>query len=109
VLSPLFRYYVQSSADFYATRFPGDPSLNPGDPLPDGSANPALPAYYSADYRLAHMQTFTYGIMAMIRLHERVTIDAGYQRYIMEGLDHTTSSSAFPKAHIFTIGCRVWF
>lgn len=110
VLSPLFRYYNQSAAKFYATQFAGDPSLAVGDPLPDGRPNPAPPEFYSSDHRLSHLQTFTFGIKAMIKVHEHFTIDAGYQRYVMEGLDGgVTSPTAYPKAHIFTIGARIWF
>jgi hypothetical protein len=109
VLTPSFRFYEQSAARFYAASFPGDPSLNVGDLLPDGSLNPAPPEFYSADYRLSRMQTFTYGIKAMIKIHKNFTIDAGYQRYLMEGLDGITSPSAYPKAHIFTLGARIWF
>lgn len=110
VVSPSFRYYNQSAAKFYATQFPGDPSLAVGDPLPDGRPNPEPPDAYSSDHRLAHMQTFTYGIKAMFKVHENFTIDAGYQRYLMEGLDGgATHPSAFPKAHIFTLGARIWF
>lgn len=101
LISPVFRYYRQTAADFYAPQFAGDPS-NPGDPNP-------LPTYYSADYRLSTMETFTFGIEASARVTDWLTLDLAYKRYEMRGLDGTTSQSAYPKANIVTVGARVWF
>jgi hypothetical protein len=92
VISPSFRYYNQTAADFY---YPG---LVP---------NP-LPENYSSDYRLSEMQTFTYGLRVTWRVHEHASLDAGYQRYIMEGLDDT-SPSAYPSANVISVGVRLWF
>jgi hypothetical protein len=92
VLSPSFRYYYQTAADFY---YPGLVS----NPLPD---------YYSSDYRLSEMQTFAYGLRLTWRMQKHVSLDAGYQRYVMKGLDRT-SPSAYPSANIFSVGARVWF
>lgn len=92
VLSPSFRYYVQSAADFY---YPG---LVP---------TPA-PEHYSSDYRLSELQTFNYGVRLTWRVHEHVSLDFGYARYIMEGLDDT-SPSAYPSANTYSVGARVWF
>jgi len=100
-VSPVFRYYRQSAADFYASHFAGDPS-NPFDPTP-------VPAYYSADFRLSELETYTYGVELSARLHERLSLDLSYKRYEMIGLDHTTSPSAYPKANIITAGLRLWF
>ncbi len=94
VISPVFRYYRQSAADFYVTR------------LPDYSTRPD---YYSADYRLSEAETFTYGVVLHARAAEWLGFDLGYRRYDMRGLDHVTSKSAYPVANIFTIGARIWF
>jgi hypothetical protein len=101
LLSPEFRYYRQSAASFYGTHFAGDPS-DPTNPTP-------IPAYYSADYRLSRLETFTYGATASARISDRFSIDVSYHRYEMHGLDDVTSASAYPKANVFTIGGRVWF
>jgi hypothetical protein len=101
LISPVFRYYRQTAADFYAPQFAGDPS-NPGDPNP-------VPAYYSADYRLSKMETFTFGVEASARVTDWLTLDLAYKRYLMQGLDGVTSSSAYPKANIVTVGARLWF
>ena len=101
LVSPLFRYYRQSAASFYQTQFGGDPT-NPFDPTP-------IPTYYSADYRLSQMETYSYGINVSARVTQWFSLDAGYLRYGMYGLDHVTSQSAYPKANVITVGARVWF
>jgi hypothetical protein len=101
IVSPLFRYYEQSAADFYGTQFPGDPS-NPYSTV-------KIPTYYSADYRLSHMETFTYGAEVSARVLSWLTLDVGFKRYEMAGLDGVTSPSAYARASIVTVGTRVWF
>ena len=101
LVSPVFRYYQQSAASFYATQFPGDPS-NPADPAP-------IPNYYSADYRLSKLETFTFGVEMSAKVTEWLSLDFAYKHYAMYGLDNVTSSSAYPKANVFTVGARVWF
>ena len=51
----------------------------------------------------------TYGVKIAYRIHEHVSADVAYKRYVMQGNDHLTSSSAYPKAHIFTVGLTLWF
>jgi hypothetical protein len=101
ILSPVFRYYRQTAADFYGVHFAGDPS-NPFDTTP-------VPAYYSADYRLSELETFTGGLELNAKITERFSLDLSYKRYEMHGLDRATSPSAYPSAHIVTAGLRVWF
>jgi hypothetical protein len=96
-LSPFFRYYQQSAASFYVTR------------LAHSSKDEDLPLYYSADYRLSEMETFTFGMSAVLRVTDWMSLEASYKRYEMFGLDHITSPSAYPKAHIVTAGFRLWF
>jgi hypothetical protein len=130
MISPLFRFYNQSAASFYAPSFVGDPAFPNGatgseqsdggsilfndDPSFPGTGTstftvPAHPAYFSADYRLSQLNSFTYGVTASWRVHEHFSLEAGYKRYEMHGLDGLTSASAYPKAHIFTIGFGLWF
>ncbi|HSU65888.1 MAG TPA: DUF3570 domain-containing protein, partial [Tepidisphaeraceae bacterium] len=94
VVSPSFRYYRQTAADFYAIQFPGDPTNDPA----------AVPRFYSSDYRLSFLETFTVGVDATIKLHEHWELHLGYQRYWMRGLDHVTLQSTYPNAQIYTIG-----
>lgn len=94
IISPNFRYYYQTAADFYYEL------------LPD-SNNP--PAYYSPDYRLSEFQSFSTGLTVSVKATQWLTFDASYKRYIMEGLDGVTSQSAYPSANVFTVGGRILF
>jgi hypothetical protein len=119
----LVRYHVQSAADFYAPVFNGtlvDPSgvnaalQSDGSLLFEGDAGfpgdgrafsvPAWPQYYSADYRLSHLETWTFGVGIHWQVHEHVSIDLAYKRYLMQGLDDVTLSAAYPQANVFTMG-----
>jgi hypothetical protein len=80
-------------------RFPGDPTFH----------LPGTPKFYSADYRLSHFESFTYGLRALLIVQDHLNFDVGYQRYDMHGLDGVTSASAYPVANIFTVGLRLWF
>ncbi len=107
-VSPFFRFHHQSAADFYGLQFAGDPNLPAGavgaaqsdgftilfsdDPAFPGDAPntfvvPAHPAYYSSDYRLSNLNTYTMGVSAEVRIHEHFSVTVGYKRYRMEGLD----------------------
>ena len=93
-LSPFARYYYQTAASFYVTQ------------LPDYDTRPT---YYSADYRLSKLETLTVGVDVVFKLKEFLHVYAGYKRYVMQGLDGVTSSSAYPQANVFSIGGRLWF
>lgn len=103
ILAPMFRYTEQSAADFYYVSLPYYENQD------DNPTGVVIPAHYSADYRLSHLETFTYGIQATIICCDWLKFDLGYKRYEMQGLDNTTSQSAYPTANIFTIGTRVFF
>jgi hypothetical protein len=105
VVSPLFRFMDQNAADFYMIQLPGDYTLNdPGDPY-----YAPLPNYFSSDYRLAAMQTFTYGISVTAKIKDRVSVDLAYKRYDTFGTDGVTSPLLFPKANVVSVGFRLWF
>jgi hypothetical protein len=74
--------------------------------LPDYDTRPT---YYSADYRLSKLDTLTLGVNVSWKLKEWLSIDAGYRRYVMNGLDGITSSTAYPKANVYSMGARIWF
>jgi hypothetical protein len=103
LISPMFRFMDQSAADFYAVQLPGDPTVPPDDPF---SPHIPIPKYYSADYRLSSLQTFTYGVNVSVTIKDHLMLDLGYKRYEMYGKDNQTSASAYPKANIFSAGLR---
>lgn len=99
ILSPSFRLYHQSAADFYHITLDGT-SIVPGDePDPDGP-------FFSADYRLAKLRTVTYGLKLVWQPKESFQADVAWERYEMTGRDGVTPASAFPDANIFTAGLR---
>jgi len=112
-LSPSFRYYTQSAADFYNVTLPGyvgAVSLNPGDPTPyDGNPQPVIPEYYSADYRLSRLQSLSAGVTLQCKVVNHFYIEASYQRYVMQGMDGQTPAWVYPNANSFTVGARLTF
>ncbi len=91
LLTPFVRYYTQTAADFYDISFTG------------------LPEYYSADYRLSDMSSFSQGVEISWSPRDWLSLDASYERYSMWGNDGKTSSQAYPKANIITAGFRIRF
>lgn len=100
-ISPLLRFYTQTAAYFYGTHFPGDPS-DPSSPIP-------LPAFYSSDYRLSALNTYTYGISLEARVWEHLSLVAAFKRYEMQGRDGITNVAQYPTANVFTVGTTLWF
>lgn len=94
VFSPGIRYYYQSAASFYNVIF-----LDANN----------FPTYYSSDYRLSNMETFTYSLNLNYRLVKHFSLDLDYKRYVMRGLDGITSQSAYPSANVYSVGGRFWF
>ena len=103
-IEPSIRWYDQSEADFYFARVP----KSQGVPVPV-LRNSKTPKVYSADYRLSALTSWTYGVKVAYKFNNYVSLDAAYKRYVMDGNDNATSSTAYPKAHIYTVGLTVWF
>ena len=101
-LVPKVRYYRQSGADFYTTHL-SNASFTPLDE-PMG-----LFPHYSADYRLAALNTVTYGVKAIYKIKENFEFDASFERYDMSGRDPNTPESAFPDANVLTLGFNFHF
>jgi len=128
IVTPLFRFYHQSAADFYATRFTGDPlypegtpySYNPDDNVllfpgepgyPNGPIGevPAFPEAHSSDYRLSQFNAYTFGGTLLVRMGDLATLTFTYKRYRMVGTDGVTLASAYPVANVYTVGFNLWF
>ena len=100
ILSPLFRYYTQTAASFYGTEFPGDPT------------NPSVfptPQYYSSDYRLSALYSYTYGISLNVQVQKHLSLEVAYKRYEMYGTDGVTNPGQYPTANVFTGTLTIWF
>jgi hypothetical protein len=127
IISPLFRYHRQSAADFYAPSFVGDlvsprgtqaalqgdgsTLLFEGDPGFPGDGTPfnvpAWPQHFSADYRLSELETLTAGVSIRWQFTAHTSLEFAYKRFAMFGLDSATVRTAYPQAHVFTVGCGV--
>lgn len=101
ILRPGVRFYRQSAADFYTLDLSSSPIVPP--PVATGDA-----PYYSADYRLSDMDTWMLGIRGIWDINEHVSIDATYERYLMDGRDGVTSPRAYVDADVVTLGIRLW-
>lgn len=100
ILRPGVRFYDQSAANFYHYRLDGTAVVPvSGPPRPDGP-------FYSSDYRLSAMQTFTYGLKVVWSVTDRLQLDAAYERYDMRGTDNATPQSAYCSANIITVGAK---
>lgn len=103
ILRPGLRVHTQEAASFYHYRLDGTAIVPAaGAPRPDGP-------FYSSDYRLSALRTFTYGLKAIWNLSPALQVDAAFERYDMRGKDHVTPRSAYPRASIVTIGARYAF
>ncbi len=103
ILRPGFRVHSQSAASFYHYRLDGTAiAPAPGGPRPAGP-------FYSSDYRLSALQTFTYGLKAVWNLSPALQVDAAFERYDMRGTDRVTPQSAYARANLVTLGARYAF
>ncbi|MDR3457286.1 MAG: DUF3570 domain-containing protein [Verrucomicrobiae bacterium] len=96
IVEPMFRFYEQSAASFYATAFYGAPGTFSTDPA----------GLHSSDYRLSEFYSLDFGLQATAIINDHVHLVAGYHRYEMRGLDHT-SADMYPQANVFTIGFSI--
>jgi hypothetical protein len=101
VLTPLVRYYQQTAANFYRVSLDGT-SIVPGFlPKPTGP-------FYSADYRLAKLRTWGYGMEAVWNTPLNwLRVDVAWEQYDMQGRDGFTPSSFYPRANITTFGVKI--
>lgn len=102
VLSPYYRFYHQSEADYYY------PNLDDTDIIPNDDRTGRAP-YYSSDYRLSNFDAHTYGIKLVYRPTDWLSMDIGYERYVMDGNDNDTPTAAYPTANVFNVGLSANF
>ncbi len=100
VLKPELRWYDQSAAQFYI------PNLDLTTIVPPFSPPTAQAPFYSSDYRLSALRTFTYGLKAIWTISDKAQLDVALAQYDMRGKDGVTSRSAYPRATILTAGLK---
>jgi len=99
IISPLYRFYHQNQATFYS------PSIRNYETYmdsPDASNGP----YFSADHRLSSFDSHTVGLKISYFLKDDLYVDAGYDRYLVNGKDGLTDNRVYPNANVFTIGLQ---
>ena len=101
LLQPEVRIYDQGAADFYYYQLDLT-SLVPtgGPPVPQGP-------FYSSDYRLSALRSYTYGLKAVWKVTSRLQLDLTLAEYAMHGRDGLTPQSAYPRASIVTAGVKL--
>ncbi len=103
-VTPFFRYYRQSAADFYHQTLDGVLTTKPAS-FPNGSG-----PNYSADYRLSSMSTLSLGLKTRFQLSENFALSAAYEFYDMRGTgSNQAPAAAYPTASIWTFGLTVQF
>ena len=103
-ITPFFRYYQQSAADFFHNTLN---EVNVGTPqdYPDGTG-----PNYSADYRLSSMATMSLGLKARFRITENISLSAAYEHYDMSGIGgNQAPAAAYPTANMWTFGAHFQF
>jgi hypothetical protein len=102
-LEPELRVYDQTAARFYYYQ------LDATSIMPTGGAPNPQAGFYSSDYRLSALRTYTYGLKAVWNVTPTVRLDLKFERYVMQGTDGTTPQSAYPRARILNAGLTVFW
>jgi hypothetical protein len=100
ILRPSFRFYDQSAAFFYYYDLDAT-SIRPvsGAPRPQGP-------FYSSDFRISALRTYTYGLKLIWNVTETLALDVALEQYDMRGRDGVTPARAYPDARILTYGAK---
>ena len=100
VLRPSVRFYDQTAARFYVYNL-NNSKIAPftGGPRPNGP-------FYSSDFRLSKLRSYTYGLKAIWNITDAFALDAALEQYDMHGRDGVTPNSAYCTARIITAGVK---
>ena len=101
ILKPELRFHDQSSANFYYYQ------IDQTSIVPLSGPPTARAPFYSSDYRLSALRTFTYGLKAVWTISDHAQMDVAYEQYDMRGRDGVTAASAYPRASIVTLGLKI--
>jgi hypothetical protein len=103
-ITPFFRYYQQTAADFFHQSLN---EVNIGTPqqFPTGSG-----PNYSADYRLSSLATLSLGVKARWRFSENMALSLAYENYDMTGVGGDQApAEAYVTAAMWTFGLNLTF
>jgi hypothetical protein len=103
-ITPFFRYYQQTAADFFHNSLNEVKVVTPQEFPEGGGPN------YSADYRLSSMATTSLGVKARYRFTENIAASVTYEHYAMNGTGNQQApSAAYPIAAMWTLGLNFQF
>jgi len=103
-VTPFFRYYQQSAADFFHNSL-NEVDVGTPQRFPDGSG-----PNYSADYRLSSMVTLSLGVKTRYRFTENFSASIAYEHYTMAGVGGDQApAAAYPTANMWTFGLNLVF
>lgn len=100
ILRPSFRFYDQSAASFYYY------NLNTTAIVPTDGPPRRTEPFYSSDYRLSALRSYTYGAKLIWNATSALQLDVALEEYEMHGRDGVTPASAYPKARVVTAGAK---
>ena len=105
-VTPFFRYYTQSAAEFYVHSLNG---VVPDEEMPANDPDGQGPNY-SADYRLSALDATSYGVRVHCQLNETFSINASYERYDMQGWgSNAAPAGEYPDADMWTFSVGAQF
>lgn len=103
-LTPFFRYYHQSAADFFMNSLDGEVSGDLPD-YPNGSG-----PHYSSDYRLSSFDAISFGLKSKLQLTAQMAASFSYEHYQMFGRGGDAApAAAYIEADIWTAGLHIEF
>ncbi|MEI6676289.1 MAG: DUF3570 domain-containing protein [Verrucomicrobiota bacterium] len=105
-VTPYFRYYRQTAADFFMNTLDGVFPLSYTPPrYPNGSS-----PNYSADYRLSALDSLSLGLRLTYQFCDNFSASVSYERYQMHGLGSNAAPSAtYPSADIWSCCAYIKF
>lgn len=103
-ITPFFRYYQQTAADFFYNSL-NEAGITAPQRFPDGSG-----PNYAADYRLSSMAAMSLGVKTRFRVTENVNLSLTYEHYDMSGIGGDQApAAAYPTANMWTFGMNFTF
>lgn len=103
-VTPFFRYYRQTAADFFHQSL-NEVKIGTPQEFPDGSG-----PNYSSDYRLSSMATMSLGVKARWRFTEHMAMSLTYENYDMSGVGGDQApAAAYATANMWTFGLNFIF
>lgn len=101
-VTPYFRYYQQTAAEYYLPTLDGTNFL--GFQKTQGEA-----PFFSPDYRLSAFDAITYGLKFTYEASQNLSLDLQLERYEMSGRLTETPGIFFPSANVISIGANYTF